>query len=295
MPMIKVAGETTSLTPSEVVGVRLSGKLKVTERAAVRIEKARAAEGKLVSLHVADDDVFEVELDGGVKLWTTVGKFRADFGMLPVRTVGSEYLSFPTEIELGGPSRGLVGWTIEALRIFDVDLPGMTVAGLAHAWEEKHIPSPGLYRCLQPVPTILEPVVTPLPADKPLLIFLHGTASSFTGSFGALWDGLQSKIGATLFSAYKGQVYAFQHRTFIEIPIENAVALLKQLPDNARLHLVSHSRGGLIGELLCRAAVASGHDPFDEKDIALFADSEDDDGAKVDRAPDRAALVTLND
>ena len=295
MSTIKIAGETTGLTPSELAGVRLDGKLKVTERAAVRVEKARAAEGKLVSLNVADDDVIEVELDGGVKLWTTVGKFRADFGMPPVRSAGSEYLSFPTEIELGGPSRGLVGWAIKALRIFDVDLPGMTVVGLARAWEEKHIPSPGLYRCLQPAPATLEPVASPLPADKPLLVFLHGTASSFAGSFGALWDGPQSKIGATLFNAYNGQIYAFQHRTFTESPLENTIALLKQLLDNARLHLVSHSRGGLIGELLCRATVTAGRDPFDDKDTDLFADSENDDGAKVDRAHDRAMLATLND
>jgi CHAT domain-containing protein/pimeloyl-ACP methyl ester carboxylesterase len=295
MPTMKIAGETTGLTPSELTGVRLDGKLKVTERAAVRVEKARAAEGKLVSLNVADDDVIEVELDGGVKLWTTVAKFQGDFGMSPRRDAGSEYLSFPTEIEIGGPSRGLVGWAIKAVRIFDVDLPGMTVAGLARAWEEKHIPSPGLYRCLQPTPVKLEPMTAPLPSDIPVLVFLHGTASSFEGSFGALWDGPQSKIGTTLFNAYHGHVYAFQHRTFTESPIENAIALLKQLPDNARLHLVSHSRGGLIGELLCRAAVTTGRDPFDEKDVALFADTEDEDGAKVKRARDRAALATLND
>ena len=59
MPTMKIAGETTGLTPSELAGVRLDGKLKVTERAAVRVEKARAAEGKLVSLNVADDDVIE--------------------------------------------------------------------------------------------------------------------------------------------------------------------------------------------------------------------------------------------
>lgn len=58
---------------------------------------------------------------------------------------------------------------------------------------------------------------------------------------------------------------------------------------------MSHSRGGLIGELLCRAAVTAGRDPFDEKDVALFADTEDEDGAKVDRASDRAALAILND
>jgi CHAT domain-containing protein/pimeloyl-ACP methyl ester carboxylesterase len=295
MPMIKIAGDTTGLTPSDMVGVRLDGKLKVTERAAVRVEKARAAEGKLVSLNVADEDVIAVELAGEVTLWTTVGQFRADFDMQPRRDTGGEYLSFPTEIELGGPSRGPVGWAIKAVRVFDVDLSGMTVAGLARAWEEKHVSSPGLYRCRQPTPVKLEPVTVPPPADRPLLIFLHGTASSFEGSFGALWDGPQSKIGATLFNAYHGHVYAFQHRTFTESPIDNAIALLNQLPDNARLHLVSHSRGGLIGELLCRAAVATGRDPFDEKDVTLFANTEDTDGVTVDRARDRTALATLNE
>lgn len=195
MPTMKIAGETTGLTPSALAGERFDGKLKVTERAAVRAEKARAATGTLVSLNVADEDVIEVELDGGVKLWTTVDKFRADFGMSPVRDAGSEYLSFPTEIEIGGPNRGPVGWAIKAVRVFDVDLSGMTVSGLARAWEEKHIPSPGLYRCLQPASVKLEPVAAPLPADQPILIFLHGTASSFEGSFGALWGGRKVKLG----------------------------------------------------------------------------------------------------
>ncbi len=295
MPTMKIAGEITGLTPSALTGVRLDGKLKVTERAAVLVEQSRAAEGKLVSLHVTDDDVIAVELAGEVTLWTTVGQFRADFDMQPRRDAGGEYLSFPTAIALGDPSRGPVGWAIKAVRVFDVDLSGMTVAGFARAWEEKHIPSPGLYRCLQPTPVKLEPVAAPLPADRPILIFLHGTASSFEGSFGALWDGPQNKIGATLFNAYHGHVYALQHRTFTESPINNAIALLNQLPDNARLHLVSHSRGGLIGELLCRAAVATGRDPFDEKDVTLFADTEDADGVTVNRADDRAALATLND
>ncbi len=295
MPTMKIAGDdVTGVMPSALTHERFDGKLKVTQRAAVRVEKSRAAEGKLVSLHVTDDDVIAVELAGEVTLWTTVGQFRADFDLQPRRDAGGEYLSFPTEIELGGPSRGPVGWAIKAVRVFDVDLSGMTVAGLARAWDKKHVPTPGLYRCLQPTPVKLEPVTVPSPADRPLLIFLHGTASSFEGSFGALWDGPQRTIGATLFSTYPEHVYAFQHRTFTESPIDNAIALLNQLPDNARLHLVSHSRGGLIGELLCRAAVATGRDPFDERDVALFANTEDEDGVKVNRAYDRAALATLN-
>ena len=56
-------------------------------------------------------------------------------------------------------------------------------------------------------------------------------------------------------------------------PIENALELAGKLPDSARLHLVSHSRGGLVGELLCRAMLQS-RSPFDDDDLALFAAPE---------------------
>ncbi|HEX9788825.1 MAG TPA: CHAT domain-containing protein [Candidatus Binatia bacterium] len=84
----------------------------------------------------------------------------------------------------------------------------------------------------------------------PLLVFIHGTASSSTGSFGDLqkipsgdWQILQSKFG--------DRIYAFEHRTFSESPIENAIALAAKLPRGARVNLIGHSRGGLIGDLLC--------------------------------------------
>ena len=38
--------------------------------------------------------------------------------------------------------------------------------------------------------------------------------------------------------------------------------MLEKLPADATLHLVSHSRGGLIGELLCRAFIQGREEPF---------------------------------
>jgi hypothetical protein len=34
-------------------------------------------------------------------------------------------------------------------------------------------------------------------------------------------------------------------------PADNAIEVLAALPGGARLHIVTHSRGGMIGELLC--------------------------------------------
>ncbi|HEX5023180.1 MAG TPA: hypothetical protein VFX54_21100, partial [Candidatus Binatia bacterium] len=84
----------------------------------------------------------------------------------------------------------------------------------------------------------------------PLLVFIHGTASSSTGSFGDLqkisnddWQALESKFAE--------RIYAFEHRTFSESPIENAIELAARLPQGAQINLVTHSRGGLVGDLIC--------------------------------------------
>ena len=83
----------------------------------------------------------------------------------------------------------------------------------------------------------------------PLLVFVHGTASSSTGSFGDLqkvsiddWRALQSKFG--------DRIYGFEHRTFSESPIDNAIELADKLPKGAQINLVAHSRGGLVADLL---------------------------------------------
>ena len=82
-----------------------------------------------------------------------------------------------------------------------------------------------------------------------------------------------------------------------ENPISNALALLEQIPANARLHIVSHSRGGLIGELLCRSARTEGA-PFDDVERAHFVNagqkgSEERKAAYKQQAEDLARLSDL--
>lgn len=295
MPTVKIPGTIATLTPSEIVGERLDRKLKVTERMAIRIERSRAADGKGIAVDLADTDMIEVELEGGVKLWTTWHDFKRDFGVPTVRDVTSKYVNFPTEVQLAGPSRGLAGDAITVLRVLDIDLSGMAVAKVA-AWHEKRtIAKPGLYRCKEGSSADLVAVTRPPAAnDEPLLLFVHGTASSFAGSFGGLWGGSQRAIGEALFRAYGGRVYAFEHHTLTQSPIENVLTLLSQLPEKVNLHIVSHSRGGMIGELLCRAAIQGRTVTFDEEEMALFADETTEEGVTIDRARDRKALADLN-
>jgi len=107
--------------------------------------------------------------------------------------------------------------------------------------------------------------------DKPLLVFLHGTFVDSASTFSKLWAQHPALVGQ-LFDAYAHNVFALDHPTVGTSPIGNALALAQALPEGARLHLVTHSRGGLVAEVLARAC--SG---VSAADLALFADRPDAD------------------
>lgn len=90
-------------------------------------------------------------------------------------------------------------------------------------------------------------------AGAPTLVFIHGTFSDTVGSFGKLWE-LHHERVKRLFTHYGGRVYALDHATLGKSPIDNAYTLALACPPGARLHLMTHSRGGLVAEALARAA-----------------------------------------
>ena len=59
------------------------------------------------------------------------------------------------------------------------------------------------------------------------------------------------------------RIFALEHHTLSASPATNALELARLLPVDAKVHLVSHSRGGLIGELLCRGG-------FDDAQLKVF-------------------------
>ena len=112
--------------------------------------------------------------------------------------------------------------------------------------------APGLFRCL--LPSKLEPVDSVAKIkDRPILVLLHGTASRTAASFGGLEELSQQPLWRELRATYGEHIYALEHRTLAQSPIENAIDLVQILPKGARIHLLSHSRGGLVGELIARA------------------------------------------
>jgi triacylglycerol esterase/lipase EstA (alpha/beta hydrolase family) len=98
-----------------------------------------------------------------------------------------------------------------------------------------------------------QPVDVPDAAGQLLLVLVHGTFSNTSGTFSKLWTEHPQRV-RTLFQAYGGRVYGLDHATLGRSPIDNALSLVQALPARARVHLVTHSRGGLVAEVLARAS-----------------------------------------
>jgi CHAT domain-containing protein len=111
---------------------------------------------------------------------------------------------------------------------------------------------------------------------KPVLFFLHGTSSSTIGSFGEM-EGTET--WEEFYKYYDSNILALEHRTWSKSPFENALDTLNVLPKNTKLHLISHSRGGLVGEVLSRC---SHHDSlFSTQEIKLLKDLKRDQDVAI--------------
>ncbi len=225
-----------------------------------------------------DDSVIEVELGGGIRLRTTRAQFVADFA--PSAERGAKGRSpLPERLAIGAGERGLADWAVTAYRLLQPakSIEQKLVDIAAGRIELQVSPRLGLravsFETEQGLQA-LERAAGEFDPTKPVLVFLHGTASSTTGSFGELWAPAQAAVRQALHKEYGANVAAFEHRTLTESPIRNAIALVQALPKRARLHLVSHSRGGLIGELLCRRGVLDQAAPFIEQDFQALPSAQ---------------------
>lgn len=231
-------------------------KVKIVKKRSVVPGSTRAA--NMGNFDIKANEIVQIELSNGFSLWLRADDLLDEFGKLNINRGSQntwEIKIDPEKYQANRGARGLVGLAIKALNLFDIDLQTYTARKLCSSWEDKLLEKGigGLYRCsLEDTYALSEK--GKLKYDQPLLVFIHGTASNSLKSFGGLWE-TTSKVGKTtrekLKKKYGEAIYAFEHRSLTESPIQNALQLVKQLPNNAKLHLITYSRGGLVGELLC--------------------------------------------
>ena len=108
---------------------------------------ARAAGGPRLRLaDIEPDDVVEIELEDGLRLWSRVEELQRDFAP-PAREADGDVIELPAYLPIGGPSRGLAGWAIKGLKVLGVGVTG-TIAKFVDAHREGTLPpGPLHYPC----------------------------------------------------------------------------------------------------------------------------------------------------
>lgn len=246
--------------------------------AAVLVSASRDAT-ESIELDIHDNDVVEIETEDGARLMIRGDELarRLPGSVLSRSGVAGDALVIPPNLVLQPPpdpslpdvTRGLMTWIIR--RVF-VHGPKVSAHELAREYEQR-IPLGlklwGADGSLRHLEGGVQPGADQ--KDLPWLLFLHGTGSSSQGSFGKL---CQHEVWQALHLAYPDRVLAFDHRSLTEDPVQNVLDLLKLLPEGIELHLVSHSRGGLVGELLAMGHLAEpvGDTVTRVGDLALFPD-----------------------
>ncbi|MEJ6003337.1 DUF7379 domain-containing protein [Paucibacter soli] len=279
---LRVASE--GLTPTTLLTsqVRISG----TPRRVRPLSASRDAGLAASTLNVQSDEVVRVEYENGLVMWLRADDLLRERGRKSAqRGDGGAAWELDASARIGAcrddiqPSgeRGLLSLGIKALDFIGIDLAGASARSIGLAFERRQLGNePGLYRVAlapQLAMSALADGSSSIRSDQPVLLFLHGTMSSFAGSYAALAatsttaaadesGHAAAALRQQIAQRYGQEVYAWEHRTLSESPIRNALELVKQLPVGAQLHLVSHSRGGLVGELLTLGQRARADDPL---------------------------------
>lgn len=279
------------------------GTIKYSVQVAVR-----RGTGSEVSLNVdPDKDVMAVHIANGPVLLlnpqTASELFLAQQSSASRGAQGTDSIRIPAQLawdghaevqrQTRGPSRGPIGKVLVKLIQVITGVGKDNVVDAAAALASKTVDSqvdPGLYKLSASALKSLKgspPATAITIGSKPLLVLLHGTFSTTQGTFGKLWVDHPEKV-RRLFDAYSG-VYALDHATLTASPIQNAMELARALPQDTVMHLLSHSRGGLVGEVLVN--VCNGGDRLQQS----FDELAEGDEYKVQRGDLQALIKLVNE
>ena len=204
-------------------------------------------------IKLANDEVAEFVFDDGTSWFSTNDTIEDIFpeaAALKRRSLDDE-VEIPLILQSGPGERGIVGAVaLKLLKIFARKEVNKTIRQLAEELEKKQLSNKhGLFRL-----DLNFDLQNDIASDtsRPFLLFIHGTNSSTGGSFAEITG---TELWKHITKTYDQNILAFQHETLTKSPLQNVLELSKQLPANATLHLVTHSRGGIVGDILSRYCV----------------------------------------
>src|SRR5436190_10425866 len=195
------------------------------------------------------------------------------------KNVAEEDFVVPLYLETDEANRGLFGdIALKILNVFTKEAVTAKVIDIAANLEKKLLnKTSGLY-IVNANFSLTKTTVKP--SDKPYLLFIHGTNSSTPGSFSEI---INSELWKYMLSTYGQNLIGLQHETLTKSPIQNVIDIFNELPNKCTLHVITHSRGGLVGDVLAR--FCNDNTGFTEQEMAYLE--------KTKRTKDIAGIKTL--
>jgi hypothetical protein len=237
----------------------------------------RESEARITA--VPGEDIVIVQIAGGPELWLHPESARelllSQQDPLMVRGAAEAPLA-PGEIRVParlqcrleevvptrGTTRGLLGDVlVRAIQVItgigQDEAADFVASKVVHAFDCQV--DPGVYRL---EPHKLEslkgrPQSRIAASDQASLVLIHGTFSQTAGTLEKLWKE-HPQLVSLLFEKFHNRIYALDHPTLGASPIANAITLAEAAPEGARLHLLTHSRGGLVADVLARVCATPG-------------------------------------
>ncbi|MEP7254272.1 MAG: CHAT domain-containing protein [Ferruginibacter sp.] len=176
------------------------------------------------------------------------------------RAAGDSF-TIPMYLETDESNRGLFGdIALKVLNVFTKKAVAGKVIDIAASLEKKILGNEtGMY-AVDAGFKLKKSKITE--TKRPSLLFIHGTNSSTTGSFAEIKS---SELWKYMQDAYGGNIFGLQHETMTKSPIQNVINVFKELPAACTLHVITHSRGGLVGDVLAR--FCNGNKGFTDQEI----------------------------
>lgn len=243
----------------------------------VEVTTASRGDGGVATLELRDDHVIELIYEDGTSWLCSPDTLEELYPGMLTQQRGNDGFVLPATVVSADATRSLAGQiALKVLNLFSRKMPADWVAKagmkeLATVLEQKQLgESRGLFRVGGAFELLKYQAGDTTVKAGPILLFIHGTNSSSTGSFAELAG---SDLWAYMTKTYGGNVLAFNHETLTKSPLQNAAELAAQLPANAEIHLITHSRGGLVGEILARCGdsdTAGAEIGFTAAEVALL-------------------------
>jgi CHAT domain/Lecithin:cholesterol acyltransferase len=174
------------------------------------------------------------------------------------RGVQKDVWALPQSLDSNAENRGVLTSVLKFLHVIEPKAAEEVGEALGKKADGKLMTEPGLFRIDKDFNK--QKIDSAEQFSGIGLLLLHGTASSVDGSFASFKKDIWKEIHAKY-----DYVIAFNHYTISVSPFKNAADVLNLLPNNANIDLLSHSRGGLIADILCR---------LDRRNMLLFGEAE---------------------